>query len=280
VPERTAYNVVVRDGVRMLHKLGEGSMGEVYLADNAARGRREAVKILRRELAADPRMRSRFRRETRAIARLDHPHIVALYETGALPDGRLYLAMEYAEGDRLDAVVAQGAALPVARVVELIAELAGAIDHASSRGVVHRDLKPCNLIVSPSGPVKVLDFGIAKIIAPDHTDSMRLTDRGEMVGTTPYMAPEQLGAGAIDGRADLYALGCIAFELLAGAPPFTGSTMEVMHAHLCRVPERAGARRAGVPAALDDAIARCLAKDPGARFATGAELVRALAPAG
>jgi serine/threonine protein kinase len=269
---------------RILAKLGEGAMGEVYLVEHLGLARKEALKILRASLDDSPTLVTRFRREARATNRLQHPNIVAVHDFGRLPDGRFYITTEYAEGEALDSVLRQAGTFTVARAVSVLAQLADAIDHAHSRGVIHRDLKPANLILGErrgqADTLKVLDFGVAKIIAPDYAETIVATGQGEVFGTPAYMAPEQIGARADDPRIDIYSFGCIAYELVTGAVPFSGRTLEVMNAHLHTAPTRASKRvpSAGLPAALDDLIMRCLAKDPADRPQTGAAIGLALAP--
>src|SRR5688500_10491590 len=174
-------------------------MGEVYLVEHLGLARKEALKILRSTMDDSPSLVTRFRREARATNRLQHPNIVAIHDFGRLPDGRFYIATEYAEGDSLDRVIARIGVFPVARAVPILIQLADAIDHAHSRGVIHRDLKPANLMLYErrgGDQLKVLDFGVAKIIAPDDVDSILATGQGEIFGTPAYMAPEQVVAKA------------------------------------------------------------------------------------
>ncbi|MBI5481290.1 MAG: serine/threonine protein kinase, partial [Deltaproteobacteria bacterium] len=186
----------VLDGrYRILKKLGEGGMGEVYLAEHRALGRQEALKILQAELATEREFVSRFRREARATNRVQHPNIIGVYDFGQVPDGRFYLTMEYAEGERLDALLRRVGPLPVSRALGILVQLADAVGHAHGAGVVHRDLKPENMILvehrGRPDVLKVLDFGIAKIVAPDapedddppESSRTALTNAGTVVGT-------------------------------------------------------------------------------------------------
>ena len=267
---------------RIVAKLGEGSMGEVYLVEHIGLGRKEALKILRSTMDDSPALVTRFRREARATNRLQHPNIVAVYDFGRLPDGRFYITTEYVEGQNLDLVLRQTGALPVPRALGILVQLSDAIDHAHSRGVIHRDLKPANLIIGQDRGnhevIKVLDFGVAKIIAPDYAESIAATGQGEVFGTPAYMAPEQIGARGNDPRIDIYAFGCIAFEILTGSPPFLGRTLQVLNAHLNTPPPRPSSRRpqSVIPSLLDDVILRCLAKEPADRPRTGGEIAYAL----
>ncbi|HLU64659.1 MAG TPA: protein kinase, partial [Kofleriaceae bacterium] len=198
-------------------------------------------------------------------------------------DGRFYITTEYAEGEDLDLILRRSGPMPVPRALGILAQLADAIDHAHSRGVIHRDLKPANLIIGQSrgqtDVLKVLDFGVAKIIAPDYAETVATTGQGEVFGTPAYMAPEQIGARGNDPRIDIYAAGCIAFELLTGDPPFIGRTLQVLNAHLTMPAPRLRSVLADVPPQLDEVIAACLEKEPERRPKTGAEIaavVRAL----
>ncbi len=267
---------------RVVAKLGEGSMGEVYLVEHIGLGRKEALKILRSTMDDSPALVTRFRREARATNRLQHPNIVAVYDFGRLPDGRFYITTEYVEGENLDVVLRKTGALPTERALTILVQLSDAIDHAHSRGVIHRDLKPANLIIgrarSNLETIKVLDFGVAKIIAPDYAESIAATGQGEVFGTPAYMAPEQIGARGNDPRIDLYAFGCIAFEMLTGSPPFVGRTLQVLNAHLNTPAPRPSSRRpqSSIPSLLDDFVVRCLAKEPADRPQTGGEIASAL----
>ncbi len=268
---------------RIIRKLGEGGMGEVYLAHHTVLDRPEALKILLPSLAVESEFVSRFRREAQALNRLQHPNIVSVYDSGQLPDGRLYLATEYVEGTRLDRVVraAQGS-LPVERVLNILVQLADAIDHAHRCGVIHRDLKLSNLIlVSAPGNaevLKVLDFGIAKITAHDYEESHVVSREGVVFGTPAYLAPECWQGDTSNPALDIYASGCLAYKMLVGRPPFRGSQLALMHAHLTEQAQPPGERspESSIPPELDAVIMRCLEKQPAHRFATAADLRVAL----
>lgn len=260
---------------RMVSLIGEGATGEVYLAEHIHIGRHEAIKVLRPEVAADARLSSRFRREARAINRLRHPNIIGIYDFGLLPDGRMYLTMEHAAGETVAETLRRERAIELPRALHLLHQLASAIDHAHAQGVVHRDLKPQNLVlVEERGRrdvLKILDFGLAKML--DTGAGEELTQRGEIFGTVEYMAPERLGSGPDDPRSDLYAIGCIAYELLTGKPPFVGPRVLVMASHM-QTP--APALSARFPGVLDVIVQQLLAKDPAARLPTGKQLAIAL----
>jgi len=272
----------IADRYQVVSKLGAGAMGEVYLVEHVALGRKEALKVLHASHDDSPDLVARFRREARATNRLQHANIVCVYDFGQLPDGRFFITTEYAEGETLDALLQRAGPFPVPRALHVLAQLAEAIDHAHSRGVIHRDLKPGNMVLverrGQADVLKVLDFGISKIIAPDYSETMVATREGQVFGTPAYMAPEQVGGQGTDPRMDLYALGCIAHELVVGVPPFAGRTIEVMNAHIVKPPPRASEsrREAGIPAELDTIILRLLEKDPDQRIQTGREVAAML----
>jgi hypothetical protein len=230
-------------------------------------------------LAGDPQFVARFRREARAVNRLRHPNIVAVYDFGQLPDNRFYLSMEYADGQSVYQLVKRDEHIAVPRALDVLGQLAYAVHHAHSRGVVHRDLKPDNLIlVGDDETLKVLDFGVAKIVASDHAESVALSSNDLVWGSPRYMAPERVRGVGDDPRSDIYAIGCIAFELVIGTAPFTGSSDEVIRGHLKDKPDAPSMWRPSlaIPRELDAVILKCLEKDPAARFQTAAELYAAL----
>jgi hypothetical protein len=270
---------VLHDRWRILAELGHGGMGEVYLAEHLSLGRKEAIKILKASLATDPQFVSRFRREARAVNRLRHPNIISVYDFGRLDDNRFYLSMEYADGESVYTRVRRERYFEPARALRVLGQLAYAVHHAHSRGVVHRDLKPDNLIlVGEDELLKVLDFGVAKIVASDHTESLALSNANMVWGSPRYMSPERVRGVGDDPRSDLYAIGVIAFELVTGAPPFLGSPEDVIRQHLKDPPPAPSARQRSVtvPAELDAVVLRCMAKKPDQRFQSAAELFAAL----
>ncbi len=268
---------ILHDRWRILAELGRGGMGEVWLAEHIELGRKEALKILKAQVAKDAQFVSRFRREARAVNRLRHPNIVALHDFGQLPDERFYIAMEYAEGPTMFELLHLGPPFAVPRALHVLAQLAYALHHAHSRGVLHRDLKPANLmLVGPEDTLKVLDFGMAKIVAGDTSESIALSSGNVIWGTAKYMSPERVTGTGDDPRTDLYAIGCIATEVLTGTPPFTGTPSAIIDAHLGAPPPVPSSRRPDIPRELDTVVLRLLEKKPEHRYASAAELFAAL----
>lgn len=272
-PRTESWVGKVIDGrYRLEARLAAGGMGEVYRATHVELGRTLALKVMRPELSGDASFVERFRREAMTASRLGHPHIVDIIDSGRSETGQFYFVMEFLEGQPLSALVP--VELPVA--LELVAQVAEALDVAHRAGVVHRDLKPDNVIVlQRSGKpfVKLVDFGIAKTVTP--SADQKQTTHGVIMGTPQYMAPEQAAGVAVDARADVYALGLIAFELLTGRPPLTGETAAlVMAAHINqKAPELPGT----FPQPLRALVAAMLAKRPGERPASMARVRELLA---
>ncbi|HET7825341.1 MAG TPA: protein kinase [Anaeromyxobacter sp.] len=272
---------VIADRYRLLALLGEGGMGAVYKAEHIRMGKALAVKILRAEFAREEAAVERFRAEARIVSRLSHPHTIAVFDFGEIEDGAgFYLAMEYVPGKDLAAVLREGGPLPEGRVARIGAQILGSLAEAHDAGVVHRDIKPGNVMLMPtrSGEdfVKVLDFGIAELRdeAPAAADA---TGAGAIVGTPNYLAPEQARGDAIDGRSDLYAVGCLLYELAAGHPPFQAPTpMAVVSAHLHSAPPPLASQAPGASKKLADVIHRALAKKPEDRYGSADAMGEAL----
>jgi predicted Ser/Thr protein kinase len=248
-------------------------MGTVYLAEDIDGERQVALKLLTPELARDERFRRRFLRETELAASLDHPNVVRTLASGD-EDGILYLAMEYVEGADLRELLRHEGRLEPDRALSLLRQVAGALDAAHDTGLVHRDVKPGNILVSEADGehAYMCDFGLARHIS---SVSSLTTDRG-FVGTIDYVPPEQIEGGQIDGRADVYSLGCVLYECLAGARPFDrDSELSVVFAHLNEPPPRLSDLRPELPEAFDAVFETALAKSPGDRYATCGELVKA-----
>ena len=255
--------------------LGAGGMGEVYRAKDLRLGREIALKVLPAEMVANRKRLARFEREAQALARLNHPNIVTLFSFEEIGDVR-FLTMELVEGESLDHSIAPSG-LPVRRIVELGIALADALVAAHEKGMVHRDLKPANVMLMRDGRVKVLDFGLAKLAAPssdlDRTQTVvmatPLSGEGKIVGTVPYMSPEQIRGGAVDARTDLFALGVVLYELASGKRPFAGEThVDVSHAILREEPRALASMRSDLPEDLDRIVSRCLEKNPRERYQT------------
>ncbi|MBF6204701.1 protein kinase [Streptomyces gardneri] len=256
-------------GYRLERLLGKGGMGQVWLAYDTVAARRVALKLLPAELAAAEGYRKRFEREAEAVARLRDPHVPRIHRFGEI-DGRLYIDMQFVEGSDLAGKLVAEGPMPPAVAVGIIGHVAAALDAAHRAGLVHRDVKPSNIVVHPSGFTYLIDFGIAHGLG-----RTAVTTTGMAIGTLAYMAPERF-TGAVDGRADVYSLACVLYECLTGSRLY-GDTdpAQQMHAHLMAPAPRAGSVRAGVPAALDAVIARGLAKEPSERFPTAGEFAAA-----
>ena len=261
-------------GFRVESLIGEGAMGSVYMAEDTRRGERVALKVLVRDLAEDERFRRRFLRESKLAASLDHPHVVPIVDAGE-EEGVLYLSMELVEGLDLRALLRREGPLDPEHAIALVAQVAEALDAAHAAGLVHRDVKPANILVreGPDGEhAYVCDFGLARHLS---SASSLTTDRG-LVGTVDYIPPEQIEGGDIDGRADVYSLSCVLFECLAGTRPFDReSELSVVFAHLNEPPPLLSDHRPDLPEAFDDVFASALAKSPSERYSTCGELIEA-----
>jgi eukaryotic-like serine/threonine-protein kinase len=248
-------------------------MATVWIAEDPLLSRRVAVKLLLPELAVDDALRMRFRNEAIAAAKLTHPGIVATYDTGD-DDGTAYIVMELVEGVTIRRLIDERGRLPVHEAVDISSQVADALEHAHRQGLVHRDIKPANVLVQRDGRAKVTDFGIAKAAGGDD-----LTRTGTVVGTARYLSPEQVNGHTVDGRADVYALGLILYEMLAGRAPFGGdSDMATAVARLTNAPEPIRAARPEVSRPLEDVLARSLARDPEYRYQSAQAFKDALAP--
>lgn len=258
----------------LMEKIGEGGMAVVYKARCTFLDRWVAIKILRDQYANNPEFVDRFQREARAAARLAHPNIVSIYDVGE-DQGRHFIVMEYVQGENLKDYLSRRGPLTPQTVAEMGQQVAAALAHAHCRGIIHRDIKPHNLLVSPEGQVKVTDFGIARAAA-----ASSLTETGVVLGSVHYFSPEQAQGGAVDARSDIYALGVVLYELLTGEPPFTGdSPIAIALSHLDSEPPAVAELCPYVPEDLEQAIMKAMAKDPAHRYQTAGELNRALAPA-
>ncbi|MBP9088738.1 MAG: serine/threonine protein kinase [Kofleriaceae bacterium] len=284
--EETRIGEVIDNRYRIDSLLGRGGMGVVYRGTHIGLRRPVAVKILHAILAATPEVRSRFEREALVIGQIDHPNCVGIYDVGTLPDGSLYLAMEFLEGRTLGALIEKEQQLPVSRVLHIMRHLLHGLAHVHAAGLVHRDIKPENIFLVREGDdidfAKILDFGIAKpVLAESVDDGVKLTQAGMAFGTPIYMAPEQALGNPLDARADLYALSVMAFELLTGNPPFfSDDKLEVMSMHTARpVPSMASRTVTGgtkVPAVIERMVARGLTKRPADRYVSAEEYLEAI----
>jgi serine/threonine-protein kinase len=259
---------------RIIRKLGSGGMANVYLAEDEELGRRVAIKILNDRHASDDQFVERFRREAKNAAGLSHPNIVSIYDRGEA-EGTYYIAMEYLEGRSLKERIVADGPLPIRDAVEVTRQILRAIGFAHRRGIVHRDIKPHNVLLVQDGPgderFKVTDFGISR------TTASQMTEAGSIVGTAQYLSPEQARGAPVDQRSDVYSVGIVLYELLTGKLPFTGETpLEIAMKHLSEVPKPPSELRAEVPADLDMIVLRALAKDPSDRFESAEEMEKEL----
>jgi eukaryotic-like serine/threonine-protein kinase len=273
----TLINTLFDGRYRIVRKLGSGGMANVYLAEDEELGRRVAIKILNDRHASDESFVERFRREAKNAAGLSHPNIVSVYDRGEA-EGTYYIAMEYLEGRSLkDRIVAEGP-LPISAAIEVTRQILRALGFAHRRGIVHRDIKPHNVLLAQDGAAdgdprfKVTDFGISR------TTTSQMTEAGSIVGTAQYLSPEQARGAPVDQRSDIYSVGVVLYELLTGKLPFSGETpLEVAMKHLSEVPKSPSALRPDVPTDLDMIVLRALAKDPEDRFPSAEEMERELA---
>lgn len=263
-------------------QLGAGGMGEVYRAEHVLLRRPCALKLIRPERAGDPKNLRRFEREVQVTATLTHPNTVQIFDYGHAEDGTFYYVMEYLPGLTLEEVVKRDGPLPPTRVIHFLRQLCGALKEAHGRGLIHRDIKPGNVMICERGGIrdvaKLLDFGL--VLPPmSETDGEKLTQDGAVTGTPAYLSPEQAGGQeTLDARSDIYSVGALAYFLLTGQPPFTNrSLVKMLAAHLYEEPAPLSNHRRDVPAKLEAVVLRCLAKQPQARFPSMAELDAALA---
>ncbi|MEK6323142.1 MAG: serine/threonine-protein kinase [Acidobacteriota bacterium] len=262
---------------RILSPLGAGGMGEVYLAQDTKLDRKVAIKFLPAELAADERARRRLIGEARAAAKLDHPNICTIHEVGE-EGGRCFIVMQYVDGETLSTRAGRQP-LELRYALDIAVQGADALAEAHSRGIIHRDIKPQNIMITGRGQVKVMDFGLAKVIqekahleSEAETQSL-LTEPGMIVGTVPYMSPEQVRGEELDHRSDVFSFGVVLYELLSGRRPFEAkSAAEILSAILTREPEPLRGQTGVVPAPVERVVRKCLEKDPARRYQTTEEL--------
>ncbi|MFP3714830.1 Stk1 family PASTA domain-containing Ser/Thr kinase [Puerhibacterium sp. TATVAM-FAB25] len=257
--------------------IGRGGMAEVHIGKDARLGRTVAIKVLRSDLARDPSFLARFRREAQAAAALNHPSIVAVYDTGEdVHTDELgnevhvpFIVMEYVEGHTVRDILHDGAAVPIEEAIEITVGVLSALEYSHHAGIVHRDIKPANVMITPTGGVKVMDFGIARAVADS---AATMTQTHAVIGTAQYLSPEQARGEQVDYRSDLYSTGCLLFELLTGRPPFVGdSPVAVAYQHVGQAPQRPSEIASDVPEVLDRITLKALAKDRDARYGTAAD---------
>jgi serine/threonine-protein kinase len=250
----------------ILRKLGSGGMAEVYLAEDDELGRQVALKMLNERHARDEQFVERFKREARNAARLSHPHIVRIYDRGQA-EGTYYISMEYLDGPTLKELLVRKGPTPPLTAIKFAREILSALGEAHKHDIVHRDIKPHNVIVSPDWEVKVTDFGIAR------SGASQMTEAGSIVGTAQYLSPEQARGKPVDQRSDLYSLGIVLYEMLTGKVPFTGeAAVEIAMKHLSAIPDPPSKLRPEVSHDLDAIVMRALAKDPDQRYSSAEEM--------
>jgi eukaryotic-like serine/threonine-protein kinase len=251
---------------RITRKLGAGGMANVYLAEDQELGRRVAIKILNERHANDDQFVERFRREAKNAAGLSHPNVVSIYDRGEA-EGTYYIAMEYVEGRTLKDLILTRGPSPIGIAIDYTRQILQALRFAHRAGIVHRDIKPHNVIVDGDGRVKVADFGIAR------AGASQMTEAGSIIGTAQYLSPEQARGAPVDQTSDLYSVGIVLYELLTGTVPFNGDTpVEIAMKHLSQTPEPPSSKRHDVPPDLDKVVLRALAKDPADRYASAEEM--------
>ncbi|QWF80391.1 Stk1 family PASTA domain-containing Ser/Thr kinase [Amycolatopsis sp. CA-230715] len=253
--------------------LGYGGMSEVHHGHDVRLGREVAVKILRADLARDPQFQERFRREAQNAAALNHPAIVAVYDTGEAQTeyGPLpYIVMEFVDGRTLRDIVKTEGPMPQKRAMEVMADVSAALDFSHRHGIIHRDVKPANVMITKNGAVKVMDFGIARAL---HDGQSAMTQTAAVIGTAQYLSPEQARGESVDARSDVYAAGCVLYELVTGEPPFTGdSPVAVAYQHVREDPQAPSSVNPAVSPELDAVVLKALAKGPANRYQSAAEM--------
>src|SRR5213083_1523980 len=256
----TLIDTLLDGRYQVVRKLGSGGMANVYLAEDQELGRRVAIKILNDRHANDDQFVERFRREAKNAAGLSHPNIVSIYDRGEA-EGTYYIAMEYLDGRSLKELIVSRGQAPIRLAIEYARQILAAIRFAHRHGIVHRDIKPHNVLVDGEGRLKVTDFGIAR------AGTSQMTEAGSIIGTAQYLSPEQARGAPVDQRSDLYSVGVVLYELLTGVVPFSGDTpVEIAMKHLSSPPEPPSRKRAEIPHDLDMVVLRALAKDPADRY--------------
>ena len=257
--------------------IGRGGMAQVHLGYDTRLSRTVAIKVLRADLAQDPMFLARFRREAQSAAALNHPSIVSVYDTGeehltsdtGRPLSLPYIVMEYVKGRTVASLLSDGNPVPIGEAVEITIGVLNALEYSHHEGIIHRDIKPGNVMLTPDGKVKVMDFGIARAIADS---AATMTQTNSVVGTAQYLSPEQARGEVVDARSDLYSTGCLLYELLTGQPPFSGdSAVSVAYQHVSEAPRPASQVASDIPDSLDRVVMKSLAKQRGDRYQNAAE---------
>ena len=262
----TLIGTVFDGRYRIVRKLGAGGMADVYLAEDQELGRQVAIKILNDRHAADDSFIERFRREAKNAAGLSHPNIVSIYDRGEA-EGTYYIAMEFLDGRSLKELIVGRGPAPIKVAIEYARNILAALAAAHKQGIVHRDIKPHNVLIGAEGRVKVTDFGIAR------SGASQMTEVGSIIGTAQYLSPEQARGAPVDQTSDLYSVGVVLYEMLTGQVPFTGDTpLEIAMKHLSEVPRPPSELRPEIPHDLDSVVLRALAKDPGERYQSAEEM--------
>jgi len=255
---------------RIIEQIGEGAMGVVYRALDPILNRPVAIKVMSDALARDDDLRSRFLREAQAAGSLQHPNVVTVYDFGEV-EGHLYIAMEFVAGEDLEAMLVRKATLSLVQKVDIVVDVLAGLGYAHKRGIVHRDIKPANIRIDEEGRARIMDFGIARL------ESSKLTRTGLMVGTPTYMAPEQITSGAISAATDLFSVGAVMYELLTGAKPFEGESLQsVFYKIVSASPPDITTVSPSLPTSLNAIVMRALAKEPSARYPSAVDMANAL----
>src|SRR4051812_34026921 len=253
---------------RILEKIGEGGAAEVFRALDERLDRTVAVKLLRPQFTSDPQSRTRFAVEAKAAARLSHPNIVDVYDFGEAPDGSMFIVMQYVDGENLKDILQKRGRMTAGEVIAIARQVCSALSVAHDKGLIHRDVKPQNIMVDRGGNVRLTDFGVVKALS-----GPALTQSGMTFGTAAYLSPEQATGAQIGPASDLYALGCVMFEMLSGMPPFTGDNPAIVaYKQVWEQPRPVHDLVPEVPPSLEAIVMRCLNKDPKHRYASTANL--------
>lgn len=276
VRKKLVASTIIADRYEVIEKIGEGAMGVVYKARHTELGRTHAIKVLRTKIVDDSASRERFKREGKIAASLNHPNLTAIYDCGEMSDGFPFLVMDFVEGHSLDQMIKRFGCLSADVAVPLFIQMCKGLAHAHQKGIIHRDLKPGNVMIVSEGKntsAKIMDFGIAK-----HTEAeSNLTNTGEVFGSVFYMSPEQCAGQSLDARTDIYSLGCLMYETLAGKPPLRGeNAVQTIYKHMNEKPKSFLEIGAAVPKDIEDIIFKAMEKDPARRFQSADEMAASL----